>query len=303
MGQKMIIAGGTGLIGSALKAEAERQGWTVLILSRTPGPGQMVWDPAAGTIDLLGSIECDALVNLAGASIAGKRWTAKRKEVILKSRTQSADTLRKYIEAGRIKPKVYVGASAIGIYGDKGRQAVSDTTSLGDEQEWMVDTVKQWEAAHYGIEQLGIRSCVIRTGLVLSMKEGYLKEILQTAPFGFLTTFGWGRQYNAWIHIQDVVSIYMAVIQDPNYRGTYLACAPNPVSNKTFVKTISKTRGGILAILPVPRFVLAIMLGELHNALFESCNGHPDKLRNAGFKFQFPDIGSAITDLLKKKND
>ncbi len=300
MKKQLLIAGGTGLIGTVIKEAALSRGWEVMILSREPGPGMMAWNPAKRTISLAEVLTFDAIINLAGASIAGSKWTTARKKEIVDSRVDAAATLEKYLKQGLLKTQTYIGASAIGIYGDRGSESLDETSPIVAEDQWMVNTVLQWENGHAAIESLGIRTVITRIGIVLSEKGGALPEIIQTAPFGFLGYFGDGHQIWPWIHIDDLVDIMLLAIDEDKMRGTYLAVAPSPASNKEIVVAASHAYSPHRLVIPVPVFGLRLMLGEMHQMLMQSCNAHPARLVKENFPFRFNKIEVAMDDLIKK---
>ncbi len=193
MGKQLLIAGGSGLIGSAIQDLAMKQGWEVTILSRSEGVGHLVWDPAKEVISIVTPRTFDAIINLAGSSIAGGRWTDERKKDIVQSRIQASRTLEKYLQEGILSTSVYVGASAIGIYGDRGNERVDEQSPVYAKGDWMAETVVQWEEGHKRIEALGIKSIILRIGIVLSLKGGALPEMLKTGPVGVLGYFGYRR--------------------------------------------------------------------------------------------------------------
>lgn len=300
MKKQLLIAGGSGLIGTAIKELAISRGWEVMILSREPGRGKIVWNPETKSISLAEAMTFDAIINLAGASIAGSKWTTSRKKEIVDSRVNAAATIEKYLQQGLLKTQTYIGASAIGIYGDRGSERLDETSPIIAEDEWMVDTVLQWEKGHDAIEFLGIRTVIIRIGIVLSEKGGALPEIIRTAPFGFLGYFGGGHQFWPWIHIDDVVYIMLRAIDEEMMKGIYLAVAPSPVSNREMVVAASHAYSPHRLVIPVPVFGLQLMLGEMHQMLMQSCNAHPARLNKENFPFRFNRIEEAMKDLIKK---
>jgi len=298
--KQLLIAGGSGLIGTALQEAALGAGWDVMLLSRKAGKERIAWDPLNGSIDIKEPMEFDAIVNLAGASIASTRWTNKRKKEIIDSRINSSQTLQAYLTKGLLATKVYVGASGIGIYGDRGSDRVDEDTLIPAVDDWMINTVVAWEASHKRIKTLGIRTVILRIGIVLSTKGGALREILRTAPFGILGYFGNGHQIWPWIHVDDLISIIMQALDDPQMRETYLVATPHPVSVKEFTKAVSKQFSFPRLLIPVPGLFLSILLGEMKSILFQSCNAFPSRLIKEGFQFRFPTIEEALKDLIRK---
>jgi uncharacterized protein len=301
MGKQLLIAGGSGLIGSAIQDLAIKQGWEVTVLSRRPGAGHMVWDPAEEEISLATPRTFDAIINLAGTSIAGGRWTEARKKDIVQSRVQASRTLEKYLKEGILSTSVYVGASAIGIYGDRGNEQVDEQSPIHAKGDWMAETVVQWEEGHKRIEALGIKSIILRIGIVLSLKGGALPEMLKTGPVGVLGYFGSGDQYWPWIHIEDLARLMLQAVTDSKMSGIYLAASPSPVTNKEMATAASLQYAPHRLVVPVPVFVLSLMLGEMKQMLLQSCNGHPTRLIREGFQFQYSTIEEAMKNLLSKK--
>ena len=296
MQKKLLIAGGTGLIGSALKEHAISKGWQVTILSRQAGHGRIKWDPSNGTIDLPAKMNFDAIINLAGTSVSDGRWTEKRKIEIYESRIKSCRTLENYLYDGRLNSQFYLGASGVGFYGDRGISEVNEKTQV-KVKDWFTGIVLDWEEGHQRIAALEIRTVIFRIGIVLSQKGGALKEMLHASRFGVLAYFGSGRQIWSWIHIDDLIAIMFHCINQPYTHGVYLGTAPGPVSNKTLIRAIHDYMTPKKIMVGVPRFVMALILGEIHRVLFDSCDAKPKKLLKEGFQFRFPSIQEAIKGL------
>lgn len=299
MQKKLLIAGGTGLIGSALKEHAITKGWQVTLLSRQAGHERIKWDPAKGSIDLPVKIHFDAIINLAGASVSEGRWTEERKKEIYDSRIKSCRTLENYLYDGRLNTHFYLGASGVGFYGDRGLSEVNEKTPV-HAKDWFTNIVLDWENEHHRIAALEIRTIIIRIGIVLSLKGGALKEILQASRLGVIAYFGNGRQIWSWIHIDDLIAIMFYCIDHPHISGICLGTAPNPVSNKKLIRVIHDYMTPKKIIAGVPRFVMALILGEMHRVLFDSCDAKPKKLLKNGFQFSFPTIHEAAKDLASK---
>jgi len=300
MKKQLLIAGGSGLIGSALAKEALHEGWYITILSRHPGSGRVVWDPAQGTIDFHGKLVFDAIINLAGASIADGRWTEEKKKEIYQSRINACRTLEKYLLDGRLSTSFYLGVSGVGIYGDNGMDVVSEETTIDNPDDWLVKTVLDWESAHKKIADLSIRTVILRIGIVLSTDGGALKEILGSPGFGVLSYFGHGNQIWPWIHIGDLTRLIFFCINHTQVKGTFLASSPNPVTNKELTKAVNNYISPKRIVAGVPKIILSILLGEMHRILFESCNATSEKIQKEGFIFSFPNIDPTLKDLLGK---
>ncbi len=298
MNKRLLIAGGSGMIGTAVAQEARREGWEVIILSRNPGPGIIAWDPSQGTIDITENQNFDAIINLAGSPIAKSRWTKKNKKEISQSRLNACHTLETYLLEKRITTGFYLGASAIGIYGDKDAEEVNEQTPIKPHDDWFVQTVIEWENAHNRITALGIRTAILRIGIVLSAGAGALKEIINTPGFPVLSYFGDGDQTWPWIHVSDIARMALFCNDHPSISGTYLATSPNPVTNKYFTQTINKFISPKRIIVGVPKIIMSIILGEKHRVLFDSCNAISEKIQKEGFVFRFTKIEEAIKNLL-----
>jgi uncharacterized protein (TIGR01777 family) len=299
---KILIAGGTGLIGSALADSLNGDGHQVLILSRTPTqvnpPYQGVsWEEASLAAALA---EVDALVNLAGESIAGAsilqmRWTEKRKQGILSSRINAGQKLIRALQKVERKPAVFVQASAIGYYGNSGPGAADENTPAGED--FLAQVCLDWEGSTKEIEQAGIRRVVARFGLVLSQKGGLLP--LLALPFRLFLggRIGSGRQYMSWIHIADAVKAITYFLEHPARQGTFNLTAPEPVINRVFAQTLSTVLHRP-AWFPVPAFALKLLLCEASTLALDGRQVLPARLLASGFKFQYPALSRALADLL-----
>jgi uncharacterized protein (TIGR01777 family) len=301
MNKRILIAGGTGLIGTVLSQAAKEKQYDVFILSRQPGLGTISWDPSVQKINITSPEYFDAIVNLAGSSIAKGRWTAKKKQDVLQSRLDSCATLYHYLQQGLLKTKIYIGTSGVGYYRDSGAAQVDESTATTHPGDWMVETVKAWEEAHRQMETLGIRTCIFRTGIVLSKDGGALKELLLPAKFGVIPYFGNGDQFWSWIHIEDVVSSCLYAIDQDDMEGLFLAVSPHAVTNKQLAHAMSKQYWIKMLVAGVPVLVLRLMLGELHTVLLDSCNAYPARLLEKNYQFRFPEIEFAMRDLIQKK--
>ena len=289
------------MIGTALSEEAIREGWDVTILSRSPGPGKMVWNPSENKIDIQEKQNYDAIINLAGTSITNGRWTQNKKLDIRLSRINACNTLEKYLHDGLISTSFYLGASAVGIYGDHGKETVSEETMINRQDDWFVRTVIDWEMAHTRIAASGIRTVILRIGIVLSLKGGAIKEIISTPGYPVLSYFGHGDQIWPCIHISDLARMCFFCINHPEISGLFLATCPNPVSNKYFTQAINKFISPKRMVMGVPKFMMSTLLGEMHRVLFESCNATSTKIQNKGFTFNFNEINEALKNLLLKE--
>jgi uncharacterized protein (TIGR01777 family) len=299
---RYLIAGGTGLIGSALAESLLANGHKVSIISRNPSIVNpelraVSWDESALLEEL---VTADAVVNLAGASLAGEnplqmRWTPQRKQAIISSRLAVGKKLVDAISQLGRKPEVFVQASAIGFYGNQGSDPADENSSPG--HDFLAQVCREWETATADLEKIGIRRLVIRIGLVLSQRGGLLP--LLALPFRLLVggKIGTGNQYLSWIHIQDIVKSIQFLIDDPRHQGVYNLTAPNPETNQAF----SQLMGNSLrrpVWLPIPSWVLKIALGEASTLALDGRPVYPTRLLKSGYQFQFPDLKGCLESML-----
>lgn len=300
MSQTILIAGGSGLIGSRLSQLLTEQGYEVHHLSRRLRPDAPYktwhWDPATGRIDLAAVDAADCVINLAGAGVADARWTPERKKLILHSRLQSTELLRKAMqEVGIDSFKTYVAASAIGYYGNRGDEWLTETSGPG--KGFLAETCIQWEMATEKVAALGVRTVTIRIGLVLSTRGGALKQMLLPLRFLVGAWFGDGNQWYSWIHIDDLCRMFIEGLQKPSWEGVYNGVAPNPERNKDFTKALRQALERPALLLPVPAFALRLALGEMANALLDSTRVSAQKVLDHGFTFHHPELVLAVRDL------
>jgi uncharacterized protein (TIGR01777 family) len=297
---KILITGASGLIGTALTAELIKQGHTtVSAVRREPRRNDEVqWNPAAGQINVSAFDSVDAVVHLAGAGIGDKRWTNDYKREILESRTLGTSTLANAMAQLTVKPKVFLSGSAIGIYGDRHDETLNESSAHGTG--FLADVCEQWEAAAAPATAAGIRTVLLRTGIVLSTKGGALKKQLPLFKLGVGGKFGSGKQWQSWISITDEVNAIIHLLTS-QLSGPVNLTAPSPVTNATFTKTLA----GVVkrpALLPIPSFGPKALLGsELADALLYTGQFvTPDALLADGFSFEHPTLDVALRALLKK---
>jgi uncharacterized protein (TIGR01777 family) len=300
----VIITGGTGFIGTHLTRKLRMEGYQIFILTRTPrlrseeGVHEVYWNPIKGEIDGQNLPEPAYIFNLAGAPIVGNKWSSDYKKLIIQSRVQSALLLKQFIEKKQYTPSFYMGASAIGVYGNSGPLPV-DESYVGHSNRFIVHSVQEWEKAHQAIAKLGIRTVMLRIGLVLSKEGGMLEKMLLPARFGIYGYFGNGKQMQSWIHINDLVQTMLYGMKDASFSGIFNGVAPNPVTAKELSKTMKNSKGkGIL--MPIPKFILKIGMGERHRILLDSCNAQANKFKDAGFNYKYPDIKKAMKAIFEE---
>ncbi len=292
----VLVSGASGFIGSALVPALTTGGHSVRKLTRgTPsGKDEYRWDPVAGDIEPAALAGLDAVVHLTGESVAG-RWTAAKKERILRSRVEGTRTLSEALASLSNPPRVLVCASAVGYYGDRGDEVVTEESPSGDG--FLAEVVREWEAASRPAEEAGIRVVRFRFGIVLSPAGGALRTMLRPFRLGVGGSLGSGRQWMSWVAIDDVVGAIHHALFTQGLAGAVNAVAPNPVTNAEFSKTLAHVLRRP-ALLPVPAPALRLVLGEFSQEALASVRATPERLRESGYEFRFPDIEPALRHVL-----
>ena len=302
---KILLAGGTGFVGNALRESLIEKGHEVLILTRQSGkenhPGirtrYVYWSPPQEGVwekELEGT---DAVINLAGESIANKRWSRDQKRKIRESRTESTKALIDGIQKARRKPPVFLNASAVGYYGPRGEEEINEDAGAG--HDFLAETCKAWEAEALGAENLGIRSIRLRIGIVLEKGGGALAKMLPPFKLGLGGPLGTGRQWMSWIHRKDLIALIHFLLENKDARGVYNATAPHPVTMLEFAGTL----GRVLhrpAFFPVPGFALKILLGEMADMLLTGQRVLPKRVLWAGYSFKFSSLEPALKEILNR---
>lgn len=294
---KVVITGGTGLVGMALSRLLKKEGHEVYHISRGQGKEfpSYQWDVEKGTLDPDALEGKDVLVHLAGAGVADSRWTDKRKQQILESRTQSASLLIDYLKKCQSGPSVFLSASAVGYYGgDTGERLCREDDAPGDD--FLARVCIAWEESVKPAETLVERLAILRIGVVLAEDGGALPKLLQppvVAPLGI------GRQYMSTIHLDDLAAMFYFAMQSEKVRGVYNAVGPEPLSNKDFSKLAAKVVGKPFVPLPVPGFALKVLLGEMSQVVLGGNKVSADRIMEAGFIFRYQGVEAALQELLK----
>ncbi len=303
--QPMHIAmtGSSGLIGSALKSFLTTGGHRVISLVRRKpeSPNEVQWDPAKGVVDPTILEGIDAMIHLAGDNIAEGRWTAKKKQRIRDSRVDATRHLVSSLSTLKARPSTFICASAIGFYGDRESKVLDEDASEG--KGFLAEVVRDWEAAAREAESIGARVVNARLGVVLSPQGGALKKMLTPFRLGLGGPIGTGEQVMSWVSLQDVVgSIYHALLSQ-SLRGPVNMTAPQPVSNKTFSKTLGKTLRRP-AVLPMPAFMARLAFGEMADEiLLSSTHAEPTKLIESGYNFRDRELASALRWMLGRMTE
>ena len=306
--ETVLVTGGTGLIGRALSRALVKSGYKVIILTRNAKKSEhplleyAQWNIEQQQVDEDAIKAADYIVHLAGASVAEGRWTEKRKQEIVNSRVQTGALLVRALHKIPNKVKAVVSASAIGWYGPDPVMPNSKPFVETDpaDHTFLGATCQKWEAAITPVTELGKRLVTIRIGIVLSNEGGAYTEFRKPLQFGVASVLGSGKQIISWIHIDDLVRLFLFAIEKDEVKGIYNAVAPHPVTNAQLIKQMAKIKGGFSITAPVPAFVLKAMLGEMSIEVLKSATVSSAKIQQTGFQFNYPDIESALKALNSK---
>lgn len=298
--ERVCVFGATGMLGTAMIAALHKAGHVVTAFSRTrhkDRPGFAHWDPAAGTIDAARLQGADAVVNFAGESIGEDRWTAARKQRLIESRVGSTELLARTLAALPVRPAVFVNASAVGFYGDRGDDAVYEDSPRG--QGFLAELVERWEAATAPAADAGIRVVLPRYGVVLAREGGALPKMLAPFRLGLGGRFGSGQQRMPWITLADAIGATSFAMRHPELSGPVNVTAPENVTNALFTETLATVLHRPAAIA-VPAFVLKAALGAqmATELLLTGANARPKKLEVSGYRFEHPRLIDALEALL-----
>ncbi|PWB35369.1 TIGR01777 family protein [Pseudomonas sp. SDI] len=297
----ILLTGGTGLIGQQLCRLWLDHGHQVSVWSRRPEQvGRICGAGVRGVAELeaLDAQPLDAVVNLAGAPIADRPWTASRRALLWGSRITLTEQLLAWLERRTQRPAVLISGSAVGWYGDGGERELSEA-SQPVKEDFASQLCIAWEETAMAAQALGIRVVLLRTGLVLSSEGGFLSRLRLPFKLGLGGPLGDGRQWMPWIHIDDEVALIDFLLQREDASGPYNACAPEPVRNREFAKRLGRTLRRP-ALLPVPALLLKAGLGELSTLLLGGQRARPVRALAAGFRFHFNDVQSALDDLSRR---
>ncbi len=310
----IIITGGTGFIGKALTKKLLEKGYHVIILTRKKaGYDQTVnlryatWNPEQKTIDKEAVASADYIVHLAGAGVAEKRWTKKRKQEIILSRVESSKLIMDSLRTIPNKVKAVISASGIGWYltpdpsspggGGNGLRKLIESDPVA--KDFLGTVCKQWEESIEPVASLGKRLVIMRIGIVLSKEGGALKEFIRPLRYGIAAILGRGRQIISWIHMDDLVNMFIRGIENDKMTGVYNAVAPGPVSNKELIISLAKARKKFYIPFHVPSFLIKWMLGEMSTEVLKSVAVSCEKIQRAGFIFQHPAIRVALENIIE----
>jgi len=298
---KVLVSGASGLVGSALVPALEAEGHSVqrLVRSRPAGTGEVGWDPAGGTLDgaALAAARADAVIHLAGESVGAGRWTPERKTRIKESRTKGTALLAEALANLENPPATFLSASAIGYYGNRGDEQLTEDSRPGTG--FLADVCRGWESATLPVYQRGVRVVNLRIGVVLSPNGGALEKLLPPFRLGLGGPFGNGKQWMSWIALDDLIGAILHALRSSALHGPVNLVGPNPTPNAEFARTLGQVIGRP-AILPAPAFALKMMLGgeRAEELLLASQRIEPRRLQKTGYRFAYPDLEPALRHVL-----
>jgi uncharacterized protein (TIGR01777 family) len=296
---RILITGGTGLIGQYLCRALLAEGHILTVLSRHPETVAVKCGAAVRPMATLDEWRADrtfdAVINLAGEPIVDNYWSAKRKQLLRASRIALTETLVQRIAAAKQKPSVLLSGSAVGFYGNGGDKELYESVSSGND--FAANLCRDWEFAALAAKPSGVRVCLLRTGLVLSNSGGLLGKMRLPFKLGMGARLGSGRQWMSWVHIEDYVAMVLRLLQDEQLSGPFNMAAPNPVNNAEFTRVLARTLHRP-AVFVAPDFMLRLLMGERAALMLEGQRALPANLMDAGYQFQYPNLANALDNLL-----
>lgn len=298
---KILISGSSGMVGSALVPHLAKRRHEVWRLVR-PESGQqdsrcIVWDPKAGALEAQKLEGFDAVIHLGGLNLASRRWNEEFKKQLVSSRVESTGLLAGALAGLKSRPAAFLCASAVGIYGDRGEDALDESAPVGTD--FLADLCRQWEAACEPARAAGIRVVNARFGVILSGTGGVLKKMLLPFKLGLGGPVGSGKQVISWIALPDLLLAITHLLERQESQGAYNLTSPNPVSNRNFTRALGRALGRP-AFIPLPAVLAKLVLGEMAQALLlASQKAMPKRLKSEGFKYELPYLGEALGRVLK----
>ncbi|TFH25989.1 MAG: TIGR01777 family protein [Bacteroidia bacterium] len=301
--KKILITGGTGLIGNHLGLRLQEKGYHVAMLSRSGNSDISFpvyhWDPDKDEMDEKALDHADYIIHLAGLNIGEKRWTPGRKQQILESRVKSGELIYKALEQREHKPLAFITASAIGYYGAVSTDTIFEETAPAN-SDFLGRICESWEGVADRFEEIGIRSIKIRTGIVFSKQGGALSRLSLPIRLGVGTPIGNGLQYMPWIHIEDLCGIFIHSIENPQLAGAFNAVAPEHITNKDLTIKIARELKKALWLPNIPSGIIRLLFGEMSVMLLHGSRVSSEKIKAAGFRFQYPEVAPALRQLYSK---
>lgn len=301
MAKKILVTGGTGLVGDLLTKKLQDQGYDVSIMSRNPEKVKNLkafyWDSKKQEIDEKCLDGIDTIIHLAGENIADGRWTDQRKKILISSRSESIGLLYDLMKRREHQVKAVLSASAVGFYGDRANEILDEESFVGTG--FLAHCCNEWEKAVDQGTEIGLRVAKFRIGLLLTPKGGVLEIFKLMVKTFTATKLGSGQQWFPWIHSDDLIGMFLWAVENDNVKGVFNATAPNPVRNKEFTKTLSDVLHRPFWPLAIPKSMFKLLMGEKSELVLMSTHTKSDKIIKAGFTFKFLCLKTALQDLTK----
>jgi uncharacterized protein (TIGR01777 family) len=305
MTKTILITGGTGLVGKQLVNLLAKSGYKIHLLTRgnrktlNPEVRTFKWNIYEREIDKECIEGVDAIIHLAGEEIAAKRWTDERKQQIIDSRTESIKMIYGLLRNNKNQVNHVISASAVGYYGDRGNEILTEDSLPS--KDFLAETCIAWEEAVDLGEKLGLRIVKLRSGIILDPTGGVLPQLEKPIKFGLGAIPGSGSQWVSWIHLQDAIGIYRLALENEAIKGVYNMVAPEPITLEKMTKTIARAMKRSPLFFRVPEFALKVVIGEMSLMVLESTKASSDKIKKAGYIFEYPVIGEAISEIYNRK--
>jgi uncharacterized protein (TIGR01777 family) len=302
--ETVLITGGTGLIGRHISKKLKENGFNVTLLSRkreTDGAISVyTWDPDKNFIDPEAISKADYIIHLAGAGIGDKRWTKKRRELIIDSRIKTGELIFIKVQESGKKLKAFISASGIGYYGTSTSDKIFNETDFPD-KDFLGEVCRKWEEMADRFKESGIRTVKVRTGVVLTDKGGVLGRMATTVKMGIGSPLGSGKQYIPWIHIDDLCNLYLKAVEDQSMTGAWNAVAPEHITNRELMQTLSKVLEKPFFFPAVPSLVLKILFGKMSGIILKGSRVSAGKIISTGYNFEYPNLENALRNLFPKR--
>jgi len=300
---RVLITGGSGLIGQQLCNRLQQKGYEVALLGRSNSPYtntlSYTWNLHRNEIDKDAINACDFIIHLAGTNIGAKRWTSKRKEDIISSRIKSIDLIFNNLNKNNSKLKAFISASAIGYYGAITSEHIFSETDP-PANDFLGQVCEEWEQAADQFSSLGIRTVKLRTGVVLSKQGGAFSKLQKPVQFGIASAIGSGKQYMPWIHMDDLCAIYILALENVKIEGVYNAVAPEHVTNKAFTRKLTQALGKPFWFPNIPAPAMRLLFGKMAVMLLEGSRVSSEKIETTAYKFLYPDLDTAFKELCSR---
>ena len=298
----ILITGANGMLAKYLTKQLEGEYFIRFLTRKVTKSNEYLWNIKTKYIDQNALKDVHTIIHLAGSSIANKRWTKKRKRLILSSRVDSANLILEELKKHQITINSFISASAIGYYGTSTTSSIYNEESLKG-KDFLSDVCNKWEDAAHAFKSTNVahRVIILRLGIILDKNEGALEKIVSPVKYGFGSGLGSGKQYMPWIHIQDLCNLFQYVITNNQLSGTFNAVSPQHITNIELTRGIAKVLKRFIILPNVPKFIIKVLFGEKSSILLNGSRISSEKIVNAGFKFEYPDINEALSNILRSK--